>query len=94
MRFEDGGFPDVMSEVHKAGFAAPIQSRLLSVLGQDAVGVAQTGSGKTLGSQLPGIIHCNNQPCLEKGEGPKIFVLAPLGMLKGYSHFRLKIYVF
>ena len=29
------------------------------------VGIAQTGSGKTLGYLLPGIIHCNHQPYLK-----------------------------
>jgi len=82
MRFEDGGFPDyVMSEIHKAGFAAPtpIQSQgfALALTGQDMVGIAQTGSGKTLGYLLPGIIHCNNQPYLERGDGPIVLVLAP-----------------
>ena len=41
------------------------------------VGIAQTGSGKTLGYLLPGIIHCNNQPYLERGDGPIVLVLAP-----------------
>jgi len=82
MRFEDGGFPDyVMNEVHKAGFAAPtpIQSQgfALALTGQDMVGIAQTGSGKTLGYLLPGIIHCNNQPYLERGDGPIVLCLAP-----------------
>merc|ERR1719228_1890434 len=82
MRFEDGGFPDyVMAEVHKAGFAAPtpIQSQgfALALTGQDMVGIAQTGSGKTLGYLLPGIIHCNHQPPLARGDGPIVLVLAP-----------------
>jgi len=81
MRFEDGGFPDyVMSEVHRAGFAAPtpIQSQgfALALTGQDMVGIAQTGSGKTLGYLLPGIIHCNNQPYLERVDGLIVLVLA------------------
>ena len=29
------------------------------------VGIAQTGSGKTFGYLLPGIIHCNHQPYLK-----------------------------
>jgi len=82
MRFEDGGFPDyVMCEIRNAGFAAPtpIQSQgfSISLTGQDFVGIAQTGSGKTLGYMLPAIIHCNNQPYLERGDGPIVLVLAP-----------------
>ena len=82
MRFEDGNFPDyIMSEVRKAGYSAPtpIQSQgwALALTGQDMVGIAQTGSGKTLGYLLPGIIHCNHQPYLKRGEGPIVLVLAP-----------------
>ena len=81
-RFEDGNFPDyVMSEIRKAGYSAPtpIQSQgwALALTGQDMVGIAQTGSGKTLGYLLPGIIHCNHQPYLKRGEGPIVLVLAP-----------------
>ena len=81
-RFEDGNFPDyIMTEVRKAGYAAPtpIQSQgwALALTGQDMVGIAQTGSGKTLGYLLPGIIHCNHQPYLKRGEGPIVLVLAP-----------------
>ena len=39
--------------------------------------IAQTGSGKTLGYLLPAIIHINNQPYLERGDGPIVLVLAP-----------------
>ena len=74
MKFEDGGFPDyVTEEVYKDGFAAstPIQSEGFSIActGHDMAGIAQTGSGKTLGYLVPGIIHCNNQPYLERGAG-------------------------
>ena len=82
MRWEDGNFPDyVMKEIRNAGFPAPtpIQSQgfSISLQGHDFVGIAQTGSGKTLGYILPGIIHCNNQPYLERGDGPIVLVLAP-----------------
>ena len=82
MKFEDGNFPDyVMSEIHRAGFAAPTpiqaQGFPLALTGQNMVGIAQTGSGKTLGYLLPGIIHCNNQPSLRRGDGPIVLVLAP-----------------
>ena len=41
------------------------------------VGIAQTGSGKTLSYILPAIIHSRNQPRLESGEGPMVLILAP-----------------
>ena len=41
------------------------------------VGIAMTGSGKTFGYLLPGIIHVNHQPYLERGDGPIVLVLAP-----------------
>ena len=41
------------------------------------VGIAQTGSGKTLSYILPAIIHSYNQPSLERGDGPLVLVLAP-----------------
>ena len=41
------------------------------------VGIAMTGSGKTLGYLLPAIIHVNHQPYLERGDGPIVLVLAP-----------------
>ena len=52
MRFEDGNFPDyIMSEIRKAGYSAPTpiqaQGWSLALTGQDMVGIAQTGSGKT-----------------------------------------------
>merc|ERR1719166_397945 len=82
MRFEDGGFPDyIMCEVQNAGFAAPtpIQSQgfSISLQGHNMVGIAQTGSGKTCGYLLPGIVHVNHQPYLERGDGPIVLVLAP-----------------
>ena len=41
------------------------------------VGIAMTGSGKTCGYLLPGIVHVNHQPYLERGDGPIVLVLAP-----------------
>ena len=80
--FADGGFPDYINkELSRAGFKAPtpIQAQGFSIAlsGADFVGVAQTGSGKTLGFMLPAIIHCNNQDYLERGDGPIVLVLAP-----------------
>ena len=94
--FADGGFPDyVMTEVRNAGFdePTPIQAQgwSIALTGVDMVGIAQTGSGKTLGYLLPGIIHCNHQPYLERGDGPIVLVLAPTRLVNiawNYSSFK------
>lgn len=82
INFDEGGFPDyVMKEIVKQGFTTPtpIQSQgwPIALSGFDLVGIAMTGSGKTLAYLLPAIIHVNNQPFLEKGDGPIVLVLAP-----------------
>ena len=49
----------------------------MALSGRDMVGIAQTGSGKTLSFLLPGIVHINAQDYLKKGDGPIVLVLAP-----------------
>ena len=64
----------------------PIQSQCKSfitlgwpvaLLGRDLVGIAETGSGKTLGYAIPAIIHINGQRLVERGEGPIVLVMVP-----------------
>lgn len=81
-RFEEANFPDyVMGEIRKAGFQepTPIQAQgwPIALSGKDMVGIARTGSGKTLSYILPAIVHINHQPFLEGGDGPICLVLAP-----------------
>ncbi|XP_022105084.1 probable ATP-dependent RNA helicase DDX17 isoform X2 [Acanthaster planci] len=81
-KFHEACFPDyVMNELHKAGFTEPTaiqaQGWPLAMSGRDMVGIAQTGSGKTLSYILPAIVHINHQPFLERGDGPICLVLAP-----------------
>jgi ATP-dependent RNA helicase DDX5/DBP2 len=45
--------------------------------GKDLIGLAETGSGKTLGFLLPGIVHLLDQREIKYGEGPIVLVLAP-----------------
>lgn len=49
----------------------------IAMSGRDMVGIAQTGSGKTLAYTLPAIVHINNQPPINRGEGPIALILAP-----------------
>ncbi|KAK3679337.1 ATP-dependent RNA helicase dbp2 [Recurvomyces mirabilis] len=80
--FDEAGFPGyVMNEVKAQGFPNPtaIQSQgwPMALSGRDVVGVAETGSGKTLTYCLPAIVHINAQPLLAPGDGPIVLVLAP-----------------
>ncbi|KAJ5529600.1 RNA helicase (Dbp) [Penicillium freii] len=80
--FDEAGFPAyVLSEVKAQGFDAPtaIQSQgwPMALSGRDVVGIAETGSGKTLSYCLPAIVHINAQPLLAPGDGPIVLVLAP-----------------
>ncbi|GMF59360.1 unnamed protein product [[Candida] boidinii] len=80
--FEEAGFPDyVLKEVKAEGFASPTsiqcQGWPMALSGRDMVGIASTGSGKTLSYCLPAIVHINAQPLLQQGDGPIVLVLAP-----------------
>ncbi|CAD6994644.1 ATP-dependent RNA helicase p62 isoform X2 [Ceratitis capitata] len=80
--FSEAYFPDyVMKEVRRQGYKAPTaiqaQGWPIAMSGSNFVGIAQTGSGKTLGYILPAIVHINNQKPLERGDGPIALVLAP-----------------
>jgi ATP-dependent RNA helicase DDX5/DBP2 len=70
-----------MNEVKAQGFTEPtaIQSQgwPMALTGRDVVGIAETGSGKTLTYCLPAIVHINAQPLLAPGDGPIVLVLAP-----------------
>ena len=57
----------------------PIQSACWPCIlqGRDVIGLAKTGSGKTLGYLLPSIVHMNAQPLPASGEGPIVLILAP-----------------
>eukprot|EP00116_Pleurobrachia_bachei_P001978 sb/3462240/ len=75
-------YPDILREIAKQGFKvpSPIQKQMWPILlsGHDCIGVAQTGTGKTLAFLLPAFIHIEAQavPRSERA-GPTVFVLAP-----------------
>ncbi|XP_052407864.1 probable ATP-dependent RNA helicase DDX5 isoform X1 [Carassius gibelio] len=82
MKFHEANFPNyVMDVISKQNWTdpTPIQAQgwPVALSGKDMVGIAQTGSGKTLSYLLPGIVHINHQPFLERGDGPICLVLAP-----------------
>ncbi|KAF5299842.1 hypothetical protein FQA39_LY11379 [Lamprigera yunnana] len=82
LTFEEANFPDyVNTEIRKIGFKSPTpiqaQGWPIALSGRDMVGIASTGSGKTLSYVLPAIVHINHQARLLKGDGPVALVLAP-----------------
>ncbi|XP_017679432.1 PREDICTED: probable ATP-dependent RNA helicase DDX43 [Lepidothrix coronata] len=83
-KFEDAfeHYPDIMANIRKVGFQkpTPIQSQAWPIIlqGIDLIGIAQTGTGKTLAYLMPGFIHLTSQPiCKDQREGPGMLVLAP-----------------
>ncbi|KAF0876050.1 DDX53 helicase, partial [Crocuta crocuta] len=83
-QFEDAfqPYPELVKILKRAGFQkpTPIQSQAWPVIlqGIDLIGVAQTGTGKTLSYLMPGFIHLNNQPVSrEERNGPGMLVLTP-----------------
>jgi ATP-dependent RNA helicase DDX5/DBP2 len=80
--FVEACFPNyILEEVKAAGFEKPtaIQSQgwPMAMSGKDMIGIAETGSGKTLTFLLPSIVHINAQPLLKPGDGPIVLILCP-----------------
>jgi len=63
-----------MDVLKKVGFEkpTPIQAQAIPAImsGRDLIGIAKTGSGKTLGFLLPMFRHIMDQPPLEETDGP------------------------
>lgn len=80
--FMEASFPQYVNDaIAQAGFSepSPIQAQgwPVALSGHDMIGIAQTGSGKTLSFLLPAIVHINAQERLRHGDGPICLVLAP-----------------
>ncbi|KAI5180743.1 ATP-dependent RNA helicase DDX5/DBP2 [Nematocida sp. AWRm80] len=80
--FRQVGFPmGIVNEFEKAGFTEPThiqaQGWPMALSGRDMIGIANTGSGKTLSFILPAMIHAKAQIPLRSGDGPIVLVLAP-----------------
>ncbi|XP_015178058.1 PREDICTED: probable ATP-dependent RNA helicase DDX43 [Polistes dominula] len=74
------GYPEILKEIVKQGFKtpSPIQCQAWPILlsGKDMIGVAQTGTGKTLAFLLPALIHIDGQRDTPR-IGPNVIILAP-----------------
>ncbi|KAJ3014001.1 hypothetical protein HKX48_005413, partial [Thoreauomyces humboldtii] len=82
LKFETANWPaPVMNLLTQSGFTAPTpiqaQGFPMALAGRNVVGIAQTGSGKTLSFVLPALVHILDQPPVARGDGPVVLVLAP-----------------
>jgi len=80
--FAQLGLPnELMQAIRSFGYTkpTPIQAQTIpaGLAGRDVVGIAETGSGKTVSYLLPILVHCANQPELQKDDGPLAIVLCP-----------------
>lgn len=82
MEFSELKVPDALMQLFKqSGYVnpTPIQAQAwpLSLSGQDTIGIARTGSGKTLSFLVPAMVHINAQEPIQRGDGPIALVLTP-----------------
>ncbi|KAI5119905.1 hypothetical protein M0805_003709 [Coniferiporia weirii] len=76
--------------IKRLGFTAPtpIQSQAIPAImsGRDVIGVAKTGSGKTVAFLLPLFRHIKDQRPLEQMEGPMAIIMTPTRELAVQIH--------
>jgi ATP-dependent RNA helicase DDX5/DBP2 len=89
--FLQASFPQYMLDaLAGAGFTTPTavqrQGWPVAMMGLDLIGLAETGSGKTLTYLLPALVHVNAQPVLTEGDGPLALVVAPTRELAVQIH--------
>ncbi|GBM20865.1 putative ATP-dependent RNA helicase DDX43 [Araneus ventricosus] len=75
-------YPELLEELKKQGFSkpSPIQSQAWPIVlsGHDMIGIAQTGTGKTIAFLFPALIHIVGQVTpREERVGPSCVILAP-----------------
>ncbi|KIW95407.1 uncharacterized protein Z519_03991 [Cladophialophora bantiana CBS 173.52] len=84
----------VLEVIQKLGYEAPtsIQAQAIPAImsGRDVIGVAKTGSGKTIAFLLPMFRHIKDQPPLEPLDGPIGLILSPTRELATQIHKECK----
>mmetsp|Transcript_24136 Transcript_24136/g.43178 ORF Transcript_24136/g.43178 Transcript_24136/m.43178 type:complete len:724 (-) Transcript_24136:257-2428(-) len=80
--FEDTNLPAALLDAFRtSGFTTPstIQAQAWPILmqGRDIIAIASTGSGKTCGFVVPGILHTLGPRGTDPYDGPSMLILAP-----------------
>mmetsp|Transcript_19033 Transcript_19033/g.46742 ORF Transcript_19033/g.46742 Transcript_19033/m.46742 type:complete len:552 (+) Transcript_19033:167-1822(+) len=89
LRFDDLNYPDrYLSCVKGFKRPTPIQAEAwpLVMAGKDVIGIAATGSGKTLGFTLPCLPRLEKVKIGKKDRGPLMLVLSPTRELAQQTH--------
>src|SRR3954451_14070345 len=85
---------DSLQIIKKLNFEkpTPIQSQAIPAImaGRDVIGVAKTGSGKTIAFLLPMFRHIKDQRSLEQMEGPIAIIMTPTRELAVQIHKECK----
>ncbi|XP_039268947.2 putative ATP-dependent RNA helicase DDX43 [Styela clava] len=90
-------YPEVLKTIYDQGFVKPspvqCQAWPLAMSGFDVIGIAQTGTGKTLAFLLPAFLHIDGQPIprSERG-GPSCLILTPTRELALQIEMEIKKY--
>ncbi|KAI1695615.1 DEAD/DEAH box helicase domain-containing protein [Ditylenchus destructor] len=79
--FSEANFSEPITKLLYANYEYPTPIQSISwpvaLSGRDMISIARTGSGKTLGFLLPGIMHTLAQPPKNPGDGPTVVVILP-----------------
>ncbi|KAI1695420.1 DEAD/DEAH box helicase domain-containing protein [Ditylenchus destructor] len=79
--FSEANFSEPITKLLYANYECPTPIQSISwpvaLSGRDMISIARTGSGKTLGFLLPGIMHTLAQPSKNPGDGPTVVVILP-----------------
>jgi ATP-dependent RNA helicase DDX46/PRP5 len=86
--------PGSLDVIKRLNYVAPtsIQAQAIPAImsGRDVIGVAKTGSGKTIAFLLPLFRHIKDQRPLEQMEGPIAIVMTPTRELATQIHRECK----
>ncbi len=96
MRFTQFDFhPDIQSGIQDAGYTrpSPIQQKAIPPIldGKDILGLAQTGTGKTVAFVLPILQHLLKRPAGTPAAAPSALVMAPTRELAEQIHESIKM---
>ena len=101
LSFEDAfkHYPEILDTIKKQKFTtpSPIQSQFWPCVlsGLDTIGIAQTGTGKTLAFLLPMFIHIDGQKTTRKDrKGPTALILSPTRELAIQIEQEIKKYTY